>query len=108
MNGGPGSGKGGEGGEWTDEETARLRRICEKTRALNCNDYSRCEEIFRYAFFGAPYCGPLAEAMLDCLDTRATIEDFACFGDVPFVIDRGIENPCNLEYRRVGNAYCFG
>jgi hypothetical protein len=105
MSGGPGGGEGGE--PWSDPSTSRLERICEKTRPLGCDDYSTCLEIFRWAFFGAPHCGPVAEAMLNCLDTQATIEDFSCLNGKPFVIDRGIENPCGDYYARVGSQYCW-
>jgi hypothetical protein len=108
MSGGPGSGEGGEGGEpWIDEATERLKRICEKTLALNCDDYSNCIEIFRWAFFGHPACGPVAEPALICLDTKATIEDFGCLYGEPFIVDR-FGGPCELEFAAVSAAYCYG
>jgi hypothetical protein len=108
MSGGPGGGEGGEGGEWTDEATERLERICEKTRALNCTDYSRCVEMFRWAFFYMPYCGPTSEQMLICLDTKATIDDFACSADgKPYFKEApALESPCYVEWGIARGRYC--
>ena len=113
MSGRTGGGEGGEGGEpWTDEATERLKRICENTRALNCTDYSRCVEMFRWRFFWAPYCGPTSEQMLICLDTKATIEDFTCVLDQDGIVSRpdikipGLESPCYVEYGIASGRYC--
>ena len=107
MGGGPGGGEGGEGGDpWTDEATLRLIRISDKARAAGCDDYSTCVEIFRWGFFGLPWCGPVAERLLTCLDTEGTTEEFQCVYGKPWIYTTD-SSPCAEESEAVRSRGCF-
>jgi hypothetical protein len=104
----PGDGVGGEGGTGIDPWNARCERVCDKgaVSLAECPDKALCIQRFCVETNLLPYCFRYADAMLECLDTEGTADDFVCWLGLPS-FGGGETSPCNDEVMAGVDVGCF-